>query len=633
MSTEASIDTAYETFVLDVDDVDWTKHWLGKRRCDLLVISVARRPEISPKVRIRAVESKATSKVNPVDPDPGANPFREGIEQVVATLEALWSLLDPSQRNPLVEDLRFSSFVEHIASVALAGLHPFHVDDRAALFVVRTISDFSLRKLTTDEIHLDGAVVCTQYRTAAEREAQRHSVPGSTREWTVDLIRAGAKDLEGLLGSEVAELAMKLEEEEEPLGEGEGDAGVDSGGEGGGTRPRPTAPEGVEAVAPEKEAEISGEVPTPTATSTEREVTVEEEPVGLAKDVFLACRSRGFPVHEPNQDHIVVGPSLIAVSMALQAGASIRPIESAEEDLAREVGVQSVTVENDPDRPFHVRFLAARRDRQFLNIPEAPPQLVDEDTQSYLGLYLGSTLQGEDFMSFISSWPHMLVGGTTGSGKTTFIRSILLQLGRLDSAMVRVIVVDGKGEIDYLKVLGPEYFTHRFPDVVMGHQRVNEVLEWIVEEEIPTRRKLILERARAGGDERPRPARELYVNSALVGEPNPFVPLVVIIDEFAELMIRDRRAAGDFEQRVQQVSQVGRTALIHLMLATQRPDASVVSGAIKANLDARVALRLPTHHDSMTILGRKGAELLLGNGDLMFQAAGLRAKRLQGYKA
>lgn len=95
-------------------------------------------------------------------------------------------------------------------------------------------------------------------------------------------------------------------------------------------------------------------------------------------------------------------------------------------------------------------------------------------------------------------------------------------------------------------------------------------------------------------------------------------------------------AGGDeakrFEQRVQQITQTGRSSLVHLVLATQRPDANVVRGAIKANLDARVALRLPTHHDSTTVLGRKGAERLLGSGDLVFQSAGQSPTRLQGYR-
>ena len=131
----------------------------------------------------------------------------------------------------------------------------------------------------------------------------------------------------------------------------------------------------------------------------------------------------------------------------------------------------------------------------------------------------------------------------------------------------------------------------------------------------------------------PRNARDMYAASALDGSPeaSPFSPLIVVIDEFAEVMQASAASANEFEGRIQQIAQVGRSSMVHLLLATQRPDASVVKGRIKANLDARVALRLPTHHDSMTALGSKGAERLLGNGDLIYQSAGQPRVRLQGY--
>jgi S-DNA-T family DNA segregation ATPase FtsK/SpoIIIE len=317
--------------------------------------------------------------------------------------------------------------------------------------------------------------------------------------------------------------------------------------------------------------------------------------------------------------------------MDLRAGASIRPIEGALDDLAREVGAESVSVENDPDRPYHVRFTAARRHRQFPTLPAEAAPIIDKHSQSYLGLYLGRTLDGQDHVSFVSTWPHMLVGGSTGSGKTTFVKTLLAQLARVEPGRFSVVVIDGKGEIDYFGVLTAEQFAQPFPELILGHERVVEVLDWVVAEELPRRRGLMLERARQSPSELPRPAREQYIATADRAHPSPFSPLLVVVDEFAEIMLAGGEGAKQFEQRVQQITQTGRSSLVHLVLATQRPDANVVRGAIKANLDARVALRLPTHHDSMTILGRKGAERLLGRGDLIFQAAGQAPVRLQGY--
>jgi len=349
--------------------------------------------------------------------------------------------------------------------------------------------------------------------------------------------------------------------------------------------------------------------------------------------LFLACIHRGFPFEEPDIEKVTVAPALYSVSMALRAGASIRPIENALDDLAREVGVPSISVENDPARPYHLRFVIARRDRKFPQLPEQQAPLSDADSQSYLGLYLGSTLDGRDYNSFVSSWPHMLVGGTTGSGKTTFIRSLLTQMNRIGPEYLNVLIVDGKGEIDYLNVLKTDHFVDSFPDVILGHINVMPVFEWLLKQEIPSRREKLLAKAKEAIDKRPRSARELYVE-ALVNSTMPlFAPIVVVIDEFAEIMLARGNEAQKFEQAVQQITQIGRSVLIHLLLATQRPDANVISGAVKANLDARIALRLPTHHDSMTILGTKGAERLTGKGDLLFQSAGQPVERLQAYNA
>jgi len=197
--------------------------------------------------------------------------------------------------------------------------------------------------------------------------------------------------------------------------------------------------------------------------------------------------------------------------------------------------------------------------------------------------------------------------------------------------MLEVIDIDGNGEIDYLGLLTSEYFSPRFPEVLLGYDNVLEVLDWIVEEEIPSRRRAVVERAKANPGERPRPARDLYTASVAEGEVDPFPPLIVVVDEFAEIMLAGRQVAQRFEQRVQQVVQTGRSTLVHVVLATQRPDTSVVRGAIKTNIPARIALRLPTHHDSSTVLGRKGAEQLLGLGDLIYQGSDQPPVRLQGY--
>jgi S-DNA-T family DNA segregation ATPase FtsK/SpoIIIE len=226
----------------------------------------------------------------------------------------------------------------------------------------------------------------------------------------------------------------------------------------------------------------------------------------------------------------------------------------------------------------------------------------------------------------------MLVGGTSGSGKTTFLRSILVQLAHLSQQQLQTIIIDGKGEVDFIGLLPNSLFPPEFPEVVLGQDEVMNVLDWIVEYEVPRRKSQIVEMARQSSSPVSRTgARGRYTAFLSGTEPLLFPPLIVVIDEFAEIALSQRKSG--FEERVRSIAQAGRSQLVHLILATQRPDARIVEGAIKSNLDTRVALRLPTSHDSMTILGGGGAEKLLGHGDLIFQNSSTPPKRLQGYSA
>jgi hypothetical protein len=617
-------ENAYATFVLAVDDLDWTRPWLGRLRCDLLSVAVARVPEQHPQIKIRAVESKSASATEAVDLRADLEPFREGVEQVVATLDALSGVTFPEPPDHLVSGLRFASFVEHLASVALSDLHPF---DQHDIPIVNAISQLSSRALGPEDVEMDGVVVVTQYRAAVSRDAVRfESIQGDTRTWRVTLVRAGSDELDSLVGFDVGSVNLEARTVSPPTDqEPESPAvGSEDVGPGEVTVANELEPE----LAPAGEAEAArGEDERPAQRTPPSELDL-----ALSRDLYAACRQRSFPVEEPDPTHVLVGPSLLAVSMALRAGAALRPIEAALDDLAREVGVGSVSVENDPIRPFHVRFLVERREREFPEVPSDPAPMVAADGESYLGFHLGKTLEGEDFASFASDWPHMLIGGTTGSGKTTFIKSLLRQINARDPDLVKVAIIDGKGEIDYFSVVDREFFTPQFPEVKLGHQEVNAVFDWLVEEEIPRRRAVILERARDSGAA-PQAAKHQFIEASARQEADPFPALIVFVDEFAEIMLAGGSGAQQFEQRVQQAAQTGRSVLVHIVLATQRPDATVVRGAIKTNLDARIALRVPTHHDSMTILGGAGAERLLGRGDFLLQAAGSPTVRLQGYRA
>lgn len=118
------------------------------------------------------------------------------------------------------------------------------------------------------------------------------------------------------------------------------------------------------------------------------------------------------------------------------------------------------------------------------------------------------------------------------------------------SDAIKVAVIDGKGEVDYLGLLPDEYFPLRFPEVLLGPGNVLDVLDWVVEEEIPSRRNTMVERAKSNPAQRPRLAREFFVETARDMNIDPYPPLVIVVDEFAEIMLSSKKLAQRFEQRV-----------------------------------------------------------------------------------
>jgi len=163
----------------------------------------------------------------------------------------------------------------------------------------------------------------------------------------------------------------------------------------------------------------------------------------------------------------------------------------------------------------------------------------------------------------------------------------------------------------------------------VGNESAVEVLEWVVGE-MDLRRDKLHEYAKNRKSQVALKWPDIYKEEVREGCEQSIVPLIVLIDEFADIMLSGKKSADAFLNLVQRVAQVGRSRLIHLVLATQRPDRNTIKGAIKSNLDARVAMRLPTPADSLTILGTGGAERLLKKGDFWFQQGG-SVTRLQGY--
>jgi DNA segregation ATPase FtsK/SpoIIIE, S-DNA-T family len=215
------------------------------------------------------------------------------------------------------------------------------------------------------------------------------------------------------------------------------------------------------------------------------------------------------------------------------------------------------------------------------------------------------------------------------SGKTTLLRSLLTQVSRAAPELGQLIIVDGKGETDYFGAAPVAAYGVPFVGPQTEPNSAVEVVRWVLNEEIPRRRRLVREAAETTGARFD--ARMDFLDAVRAARPPLLVPLLVVIDEFGELMLRGQYR-DEFEASVQSIGAMGRSAMIHLVLATQRPERAVVPGIIKGNLPCRIALKLPTTSDSMTILGHGGAERLAGRGDMLYEPPEGSAVRLQGYQ-
>ncbi len=266
------------------------------------------------------------------------------------------------------------------------------------------------------------------------------------------------------------------------------------------------------------------------------------------------------------------------------------------------------------------------------------------DTQAKLALCLGKTIGGEPVVVDLARMPHLLIAGTTGSGKSVAINTMILSLlYRLKPEQCRLIMVDPK----MLELSVYDGIPHLLTPVVTDPKKAVVALKWAVREMEERYKKMSklgvrnidgyntrLAEAKAKGEQLSRTVHTgydkesgeaIYEKEELDLEALPYI--VVIVDEMADLMMV---AGKDIEGAVQRLAQMARAAGIHVILATQRPSVDVITGTIKANFPTRISFQVTSKIDSRTILGEQGAEQLLGQGDMLYMAGGGRISRIHG---
>src|SRR5215203_4982628 len=267
-----------------------------------------------------------------------------------------------------------------------------------------------------------------------------------------------------------------------------------------------------------------------------------------------------------------------------------------------------------------------------------------ESTKHRLALCLGKTIGGEPVIADLARMPHLLVAGTTGSGKSVAINTMILSLlYRLKPEECRLIMVDPK----MLELSVYDGIPHLLSPVVTDPKKAVIALKWAVREmeerykkmsklgvrnidgfnarvgEAKAKGEIITRTVQTGFDRETGEA--VYEDEIMDLEPLPYI--VVIVDEMADLMMV---AGKDIEGAIQRLAQMARAAGIHLIMATQRPSVDVITGTIKANFPTRISFQVTSKIDSRTILGEMGAEQLLGQGDMLYMAGGGRISRVHG---
>lgn len=290
----------------------------------------------------------------------------------------------------------------------------------------------------------------------------------------------------------------------------------------------------------------------------------------------------------------------------------VKQIESLQKDLEMALSVKQMTVEAPIPGKTYVGLQVKNKHRVNVTLREA---IEDEAFSRFSGglpIALGKDINGEVFSADLTRMPHLLIAGSTGSGKSVCLNAILVCLLMHNSPdRLKLVLIDPK----MVELSGYNNIPHLLTPVVTDIQKAGQVLEYVLRE-MDKRNQEFVEVG----------VRNIQEYNARF--PEKILPyLVVVIDELADLM---KRAASDVESSITRLAQTARAMGIHLLVATQRPSRDVLTGAIKGNLPSRIAFAVATNVDSMVILDRVGAENLFGKGDMyLMSAEELNLRRLQ----
>ncbi len=329
---------------------------------------------------------------------------------------------------------------------------------------------------------------------------------------------------------------------------------------------------------------------------------------------------------------VLPGPVITRFELSLAAGVKVSRITGLAKDLARGLSVTSIRVVEVIEGKSVIGLEIPNQEREIVSLQDLLASKAFEKARSNLTLAMGKDTSGKPVMADLGKMPHALVAGTTGSGKSVAINTMILSLlYKSTPEQIRLIMIDPK----MLELSVYEGIPHLLTPVVTDMKDAQNALRWSVAE-MEWRYKLmsklgvrniagfnqLINEANAKGEPIPDP---LFQNTDPLAETTEIPTLetlpsiIIVIDELADMMMI---VGKKVEELIARLAQKARAAGIHLILATQRPSVDVLTGLIKANIPTRISFQVSSRIDSRTILDQSGAEALLGNGDMLFLPSG-----------
>ena len=360
------------------------------------------------------------------------------------------------------------------------------------------------------------------------------------------------------------------------------------------------------------------------APRTEHKID-ERELMEAARQLEEKCRE--FSV-EGQVAQIHPGPVVTTFEFKPEAGVKYSKVTGLSDDLCLAMQAESVLIERIPGKST-VGIQIPNPNREAISLRELLESEAYQRSPSKLTLALGKTIHGEPYVTDLATMPHLLIAGSTGTGKSVGLNAMLTSiLYRSTPDDVRMILIDPKR----LELGMYEEIPHLLTPVVVDPKKAANALRWAVRE-MEERYKTLAAEGVRNIEQYNRNVRNILQERGASAANDPEAPkllpfVVVVIDELADLMMV---ASNEVEESIARLAQMARAVGIHLILATQRPSVDVITGLIKANLPSRISFRVSSKIDSRTILDGNGAEQLLGRGDMLFlPPASSRCIRLHG---